>query len=292
MITRLTEKIWVIEGAKPFNTHSLYIRDGGGILIDAGSDGSEIEHLGKEEGSSTVVLSHCHIDHIFFLHTLPDVEVWASVEDAPALESLDVLVGRSATGGTEWEAPSRERYIDIWNFQPRKATRTISDGEELHFGETRAIAVITPGHTLGHMCLHFPDEGILFLGDYNLSAFGPSYSDKASSIDEFRRSSRRLAAIGAKTNVAAHGKAIHRGSIAAKVEAYLSVIDRREEALRKYLVVPRTRAEIISRRLIYGPRLQGPFVDAGEWSMCSKHIQGMIDRGEAALRDGVYFLTR
>ena len=41
MIARLTEKIWIVEGGKngryPY-AHSLYIADGDGILVDAGSD--------------------------------------------------------------------------------------------------------------------------------------------------------------------------------------------------------------------------------------------------------------
>lgn len=292
MITRLTEKIWIVSGGKsPYSPHSLYIHDGGGFLIDAGSDGIEIEELGKEEGIPTVVLSHYHGDHTTFLSTLGDAELWASTVDAPALESLDVLMDQCGVAGTEWDVPSRERNLEMFHFRPRVATRTISDGEELIFGKTRAIAVVAPGHTAGHMCLRFPDDGILFLADYDLSPFGPTYGDKGSSIDDFRRSARLLAEIGEETSVVSHGKPIHQGSISGKMEAYLAVIDRREETLREFLRNPRTKKEIISQRLIYGPGTGGVLFDCGEWLIHSKHLEGMIERGEAAFRDEVYFLT-
>ena len=88
-----------------------------------------------------------------------------------------------------------------------------------------------------------------------------------------------------------HEGPVHRGPIAEKMRAYLAVIDRREEALRDYLREPRTRAEIIARRLIYGPGRDGPWFDYGEWALLSKHLDAMIARGEADLRDGAYVLT-
>ena len=57
MIHRLTDKIWIVEGGKngryPY-AHSLYVADGGGILVDAGSDPAEIERLRKENGIAAV----------------------------------------------------------------------------------------------------------------------------------------------------------------------------------------------------------------------------------------------
>jgi glyoxylase-like metal-dependent hydrolase (beta-lactamase superfamily II) len=294
MIHRLTEKIWVVVGGKngryPFS-HSLYVRDGGGFLIDAGSDRGEIERLRKEEGVSAVVMTHYHEDHFTFLSTLPGTGMWATAEDAPALGSIDTLLSRYGLLETEWEAFFRKLFLEKFLFRPTVATRTVSDGEELRFGKTRAVAVVAPGHTPGHLCLHFPDDGILFLGDYDLSAFGPWYGDAPGDIGSFRRSARRLAEIGAETSVVSHEEPVRRGPIAAIVEEYLSVIDRREDALRDYLREPRTRAEIIARRLIYGPGRDGPWFDYGEWALLSKHLEEMLARGEAALHDGAYVLT-
>jgi glyoxylase-like metal-dependent hydrolase (beta-lactamase superfamily II) len=294
MITRLTDKIWVVEGGKngryPY-AHSLYIADGGGILVDAGSDPAEIDRLRKEDGIAAVVMTHYHEDHFTYLSSLPDADAWSSGADAPALESLETLLAWYGMVGTEWNDFFRKLLTEKFHFEPRSIVRTVADGEELRFGGTRAVAVVAPGHTPGHLCLHFPDDGILFLGDYDLTAFGPWYGDLTGDMEAFRRSALRLAGIAADRFVASHEGPVHRGPIAEKMLAYLAVIDRREEALREYVREPRTRAEIIARRLIYGPGRDGPWFDYGEWALLSKHLEAMIARGEAALRDGAYVLA-
>jgi glyoxylase-like metal-dependent hydrolase (beta-lactamase superfamily II) len=294
MIHPLTEKIWVVEGGKngryPY-AHSLYVAGGGGFLVDAGSDPVEIERLRSGEGIGTVVMTHYHEDHITYLSRLPDAEVWSSSADAPALESLETLLAWYGMVGTEWDAFFRKLLTEKFHFQPRTIGRTIADGEELRFGKTRAVAVVAPGHTPGHLCLNFPDEGILFLADYDLTEFGPWYGDLTGDMEAFRRSALRLAGIAADRYVVSHEGPVHRGSIAEKVRAYLSVIDRREAALREYLREPRTRSEIIARRLIYGPGRDGPWFDYGEWALLSKHLEGMLARGEAEFRDSAYVLT-
>jgi len=294
MIHRLTDRIWIVEGGKngryPY-AHSLYIADGGGILVDAGSDPAEIERLRAESGIAAVVMTHYHEDHFTFLSRLPDTPVWSSAADAPALESLETLLAWYGMVGTEWGAFFRDLLTEKFHFMPRTIGRKVADGEELLFGKTRAVAVVAPGHTPGHLCLHFPDDGILFLGDYDLTEFGPWYGDLTGDMEEFRRSSLRLAGIAADRYVVSHEGPVHRGPIAEKTLAYLAVIDRREEALRDYLRKPRSRAEIIARRMIYGPGRDGPWFDYGEWALLSKHLDAMIARGEATLRDGAYVLT-
>lgn len=288
MIQRLTDRIWLLEGGKggryPY-AHSLYVKDGGGVLVDCGSDLQDILRLKKEEGLATVVMTHYHEDHFLFLNMLPDAEVWSSEADAPALESFETLLDRYGVTGSEWEHFFRTLLSGKFSFAARKVSRRIADGERLRFGRTEAVAVVAPGHTPGHLCLHFPSEGILLLGDYDLTAFGPWYGDKPGSIDAFRRSARMLAEIGAPVNVVSHEDPVHRGDIGPKVAAYLSCIDRREDALREFLRRPRGRQEIISRRIVYGAEHTGPWFDYGEWALLAKHLEGMLARGDAA-RDG------
>ncbi|HZW35932.1 MAG: MBL fold metallo-hydrolase [Deltaproteobacteria bacterium] len=295
MIQRITDRIWVVEGGKggryPY-AHSLYLRDGGGVLFDCGSDLEEILRLKKDGELRIVVMTHYHEDHYSFLHRLPDVEVWASEEDAAALESFDVLLDRYGAAGTEWEAFFRKLLSEKFSYRPRRIARRIVDGERLRFGGTEAIAVIAPGHTPGHLCPLFPSEGVLFLADYDLSGFGPWYGDRPGSIDAFRRSAIRLAEIGAGVHVVSHMTPVHRGAIAPKMAAYLSVIDRREETLRAFLREPRSKREIIDRRIVYGGGHPGPWFDYGEWSLLSKHLEGMLARGEAGREGERYFLQR
>jgi glyoxylase-like metal-dependent hydrolase (beta-lactamase superfamily II) len=292
LLRRLSPKISLIEGGKggryPYS-HSLYIHDGGGVLVDCGSDPEEISRLEKEEGIRIVVMTHYHEDHFSFLHAMPEAEIWASAEDAPALESFDVLLDRYGVTGSDWEPFFRSLLSDKFSYRPRRVSRKIADGERLRFGGTEAVAIVAPGHTPGHLCLYFPSEGILFMADYDLTDFGPWYGDNPGSIDDFRRSARKLAAVGARMNAVSHETAVHQGDIGMKVAAYLSHIDRREETLRDFLGAPRTMREIIARRIVYGEGRPGPWFDYGEWALMGKHLEVLLSTGEA-VRDGESYL--
>ena len=260
------------------------------MLVDAGSDPEEIDRLRASEGIATVLMTHYHEDHFTSLSRLPDAEVWASEADAPAFGSLETLLAYEAAAETEWEAQYRKLLTEKFHFSPRNIARRIIDEEELFLGKTRATAIVAPGHSQGHLCLHFPDEGILFLADYDLTAPGPWYGDTRCSIKELKRSVLRLAAIGARICVTSHEGPTHFGPIVEKAETYLAQISRREQALREFLSKPRTRAEIISKRLVCGPGNDWWWLDYAEWSIISKHLDEMILRGEASFEDGQYRL--
>jgi glyoxylase-like metal-dependent hydrolase (beta-lactamase superfamily II) len=293
VLERITDKIWLIEGLKggrfPYS-HSLYINDGGGVLIDCGSDPEEISRLQREQGLAAIIMTHYHEDHFYFLHRFLEVEVWTTALDSPPLESLETLLEQSGAVGTRFEADYRRRLIEEYHYVACTIARRIQDGETLRFGDTPARAIIAPGHTPGHLCLHFPEEDVLFLGDYDLTPFGPWYGDRVADIDDFTRSGRMLAGLGAEINVASHEKPIHRGSIRKKMEAYLSVIDRREEQLLEYLREPRSMEEIIAHRIVYGKDAAGEWFDGGEYALMARHLERMIAKGRAAIEGDRYVL--
>jgi glyoxylase-like metal-dependent hydrolase (beta-lactamase superfamily II) len=291
MLQRLTEKIWLIEGLKggrfPYS-HSLYIDDGGGVLIDCGSDPEEISRLQREKNLAVILLTHYHEDHFYFRHLFPEVEVWTTAADTPPLESLETLLEQSGAVGTRFEADYRRRLVEEYNYVACTVARRIDDGESLRFGDTSARAIIAPGHTPGHLCLHFPEEDVLFLGDYDLTPFGPWYGDKTADIDDFKRSGRMLAGLGAEYNVVSHEEPVHRGSIHEKMERYLSVIDRREEKLVAYLSEPHDMEEIISHRIVYGKDAVSEWFDGGEAALMAKHLERMIAQGRATVEGDRY----
>lgn len=43
--------------------------------------------------------------------------------------------------------------------------RPVRDGDTVRLGSHEARVLYTPGHTLGHVCYHFADDGIAFVGD-------------------------------------------------------------------------------------------------------------------------------
>jgi glyoxylase-like metal-dependent hydrolase (beta-lactamase superfamily II) len=294
VLQRLTEKIWLIEGLKGGrfpHSHSLYINDGGGVLIDCGSDPEEISRLQRDKGLAVILMSHYHEDHFYFLYRYPQVEVWTTAPEIPPLESLEVLVGGSGVAGTRYEADYRRRLAGEYNYVPRKVARCIVDSETLRFGDTEVQAVISPGHTPGHLCLHFPREGILFLGDYDLTPFGPWYGDRTADIDDLKRSGKMLSSLGAEITVVSHEEPVHRGSIQEKMKRYLSVIDQREEKLVDFLSEPHNLEEIIAHRIVYGKEATSEWFDGGEALLMVKHLEKLI-REERVLQEGDRYIRR
>lgn len=43
--------------------------------------------------------------------------------------------------------------------------RIVADGDAVHLGHTRFEVLAMPGHTLGHIVFHAPDEALAFVGD-------------------------------------------------------------------------------------------------------------------------------
>jgi len=127
-------------------------------------------------------------------------------------------------------------------------------------------------------------EGILFLGDIDLSSFGPFYGDAWSNLEDFESSPKRVADIGARTWATFH----HVGIIEdpslfrEKLDRFASRIPQRDEAILSYLERPRTVAEMISHRFLYPEHVKEPFVDAIEKRTVAQHLARLESSGRVA----------
>ena len=75
---------------------------------------------------------------------------------------------------------------------PGRAGHT-TDGARLRARRRDACSAIhLPGHTRGHCALLAEPDGVLFLGDIDLSGFGPYYGDAWSCLEDFERSLARV----------------------------------------------------------------------------------------------------
>ena len=136
----------------------------------------------------------------------------------------------------EWD----DLFLNRFHFEERTPSVEFGDGDLLIFGDTKLRVIHTPGHTAGHCSFHFPDQGILFMGDLDLSRFGPWYGDRVSDIDQTIQSMRRLLEIPADIYITSHETGIIRGDITELVETYLNVITQREKKILEFLERPRT----------------------------------------------------
>src|SRR5882724_1559876 len=143
-------------------------------------------HIGEAfDASDLVILGHVHEDHMAALHRLPNAPVHVHEADLAAAQSWDGL--RAAYGSDEsYVAEMFSRFQRDFFYAPRPDAIGYSDGAVWELGQSRVRAFHAPGHTAGHCVLLVEPEGVAFIGDIDLSGFGPYYGDASSSLSDFR----------------------------------------------------------------------------------------------------------
>lgn len=276
-------------GRYPFN-HSVYIEgDDARVIIDPASDLQKLKRLRKSDGVDLVWLSHWHEDHIHYLHLFDDCPKWISARDFPPLSDIEIFLDwyglEEASQRNYWKKEMRETF----NFQSLKQARFIEDDEKIDLGNIKVQVIATPGHTPGHLSFFFPEEKVLFLGDYDLTSFGPWYGDVASSIEDTIKSIHRLKAIPARRWITCHDTGLFEENPGALWQRYENVIYERETMILDFLKQPRTLAEIAATWLIYGkPRKPIDFFEFNERVLVKKHLDYLIRQGKIILEDNTY----
>jgi glyoxylase-like metal-dependent hydrolase (beta-lactamase superfamily II) len=278
-------------GRYPF-CHSLYV-PGAGLLIDPGADRARLEHLRRTEAVRRVWLSHWHEDHWGQLDLFDDLPLAMSRIDAPPLADLAVFLEWYGVGESLYEV-WRPLMEEQFHFRPRIPAAYLSDGQVIDLGGLTVEVIHSPGHTPGHLCFFFREIETLFLGDLDLTRFGPWYGDRDSDIEAIIRSVDRLRRIPARRWICSHEKAVYHDLDEALWDAYLAVIERREQAVCAYLEAgPRTLDEIADRWIVYGkPREPKDFYACGERNHMEKHLERLMKAGTVGCENGRYFLRQ
>ncbi len=271
-------------GKYPF-CHSLYI-DGAGILIDPASDRDRLKCLKEERGVGQVWLSHWHEDHFMHLDLFEDRPLLISRADATQLADVELFLDGY---GIETEAHRRvwrEIVTTQFHFRPRRPDGFLKGGQQIRLEDLTVDIIPTPGHTPGHLCFYFQEPGVLFLGDYDLTPFGPWYGDRDSSIQETIASIERLKQIPATTWLTSHETGIFEEDPGNLWDQYLAVIDRRQSRLLDYLLEPRTMADIVDAWIVYQrPREPRAFYALAEAMIMQKHLDLLVANSRV-VKDG------
>jgi glyoxylase-like metal-dependent hydrolase (beta-lactamase superfamily II) len=274
-------------GKYPF-CHSLYI-DGAGVLIDPASDRERLVRLREEPGVKAVWLSHWHEDHLMHLDLFDDIPLWISQEDAPPLSDLERFL--------DWYGMQEAQERDAWkailtqqfHFRGRTPESLLRDGERIQLATVTVQVIRTPGHTPGHLSLFFEEPQVLFLGDYDLTKFGPWYGDVYSSIEEVRASVARLRKIPARVWLTSHESGVFEEDPSGLWDQYLHVIQEREEKLLEFLKKARSMQEIVEAWIVYGrPREPASFFVMGERAIMGKHLDDLLKRSRVVCKGDKY----
>ncbi|MGD9300101.1 MAG: MBL fold metallo-hydrolase [Desulfobacterales bacterium] len=274
-------------GKYPF-CHSLYLEEKG-ILIDPASDRNRLKRLHRENAIREVWLSHWHEDHFMHLDLFEDIPFLISRQDAPQLADVELFLDGYGIDSKEHRQVWREIVTTQFHFQPRKPAAFLQGGQQIRLKELTIDIIHTPGHTPGHMCFFFQEPGVLFMGDYDLTPFGPWYGDKSSSIPETISSIKRLQEIPADIWLTCHETGIFEEDPGKLWDQYLAVIDYRESRLLDYLNKPRTMADIVDAWIVYQrPREPKEFYALAEEMIMQKHLDLLISSSQVAKEGDAY----
>jgi glyoxylase-like metal-dependent hydrolase (beta-lactamase superfamily II) len=192
-------------------------------LIDAGMRGSgrrilrAVKEIGRSpEDIAQVIVTHYHYDHIGGLAELrreTSARTAAHRAEAPFI-----------SGDMRLPFPIRRRVLaavleplaTAFGFKPRPVPVDIilDDGDELPaLGGMRVVHC--PGHTPGHIVLHFPRRGLLIVGDA-LQAPGGRLTPPAAAVTEdmaaARRSIARMAELDVEVICFSHFRPLREGA--------------------------------------------------------------------------------
>ena len=136
------------------------------LVIDAPHDAAPIVDAIGGRSVTAIVLTHGHNDHL---------------TAAVAL--------REATGAPIWFNPADRMLWDV--VHPQAAPdHDLTEGTAFDVAGTTLVAVATPGHSPGSVCLYAADLGTVFTGDTLFcggpGATGRSYSDHPTILESIR----------------------------------------------------------------------------------------------------------
>jgi glyoxylase-like metal-dependent hydrolase (beta-lactamase superfamily II) len=229
-----------------------------------------------------VVNSHCHEDHVAGNHLFPDVPWHVHEADLPGLQSfagfLAIFGYDDADVAAGWAQALRERF----HYQERADAVPFRDGDVFELGGGVRVRVIhTPGHTRGHCALLVEPDSVLYLGDIDLSSFGPYYGDAWSDLEDFERSLRRVREIEARHYATFHHVGVvDRATFLERLGRFEAVIADRERRLLAYLAeAPRSLDEVAAHRFVYRPGDPVPFAAPVERRSMGQHIARLVRQG-------------
>lgn len=242
-----------------------------------------------------VVLGHVHEDHMAGLHRVPRARVHVHEADLAAAQSWEGL--RRHYGYPDAVLAKTKAKIEAeMHYRPRPDAIGYPDGAVWELGGgVRVRAHHMPGHTAGHCVLVIENEGIAFLGDIDLTGFGPYYGDACGSLADFRRSLARVAEIEARTWITSHHRGVvtERASFLAHLARFAAKIDERSERLLEYLGGQAlTLDDLVRRRLLFPPHYDQPYVESAERRTIALHLEELVAAGRVRAVDTQRFIAQ
>jgi len=272
-----------------FGKHSGKYPDGNQVIVQ-GSEARAVfdsplvsQRIGADfDLADLVIQGHIHEDHAAGLARLHRVPVYVHEADLPALRSWPECEVAFGYDDVTWQA-QKQYMLEKFNFVLRPDALGFADGASWDLGGGVTIrAIHLPGHTAGHCGLLVEPVSLLFLGDIELSGFGPYYGDRTSSLADTRKTLKRLPSIPAAVWVTSHHRGIYtdRQQMLADLRAFEHKIEVREHKILDYLREGRcTLEELVAGGVLWPKGFDAFWVKATERNTIAMHLEELVGRG-------------
>jgi len=288
---RLGEHVTVITGAAggkyPDGNSTLVRGTEEAILIDPSLT---VHARGGVPGVDRVLVSHAHEDHIAGLGATGARHVHAHTDDVTGIRSLDGLLEVYGLPPADAERFG-EKLVADFNIGDVPHASAFADGDVFDVGGASVRVMHLPGHTRGHSAFVVEPDGVAFVGDVDLSSFGPYYGDHWSDLDDFVASIARVRDLDAAHYVTFHHKGIvsGRAEFIRQLDAFASVIGQRDDRLLTMLARPRSFADLVDEGIIYRPGTRPDnFGDSVERRSIEMHLTRLVGDGAVVVEDDLY----
>ena len=274
-------------GKYPDGNSTLVRGTDGAILIDPSLT---VHARGGVPGVDRVLVSHAHEDHIAGLGATGARHVHAHVDDVTGIRSLDGLLEVYGLPPADAERFG-EKLVADFNVGDVPHASAFADGDVFDVGGATVRVMHLPGHTRGHSAFVVEPDGVAFVGDVDLSSFGPYYGDHWSDLDDFVASIARVRDLDAAHYVTFHHKGIvsGRAEFVRQLDAFASVIGQRDDRLLAMLARPRSFADLVDEGIIYRPGTRPDnFGDSVERRSIEMHLTRLVGDGAVVVEDDLY----
>ncbi|NLV21920.1 MAG: MBL fold metallo-hydrolase [Syntrophomonadaceae bacterium] len=292
-------------GRFPF-CNTILIDDSIPAVIDPGAGLQQLQAVNQQKDIEIVINSHVHFDHICYNYVFDHSKIMVNEREAIYFQDRRKFIADSGVYealGEEWANLWLQRiqepdgpqtsytpaYRHEWHLSLARLDETYCWGDVIDFGHSKMEIIPAPGHSPGFSVMYFPQEGIVYCSDIDLTKFGPWCQNSAQYIE----SARRVARLDADTFITGHESGIvSKDEFISRLDQYLDVIFIRDKMLLANLGSAVTFEELVRKGTFYGPKIfKDEFVYCWEWSMTKEHLQRLISQGLAAVENGKYICS-
>jgi len=290
----------------PFSS-TLFIDDDVKVVIDTGAGSKAMLDLKERQRIDMVINTHYHFDHIAYNYLFDESKILINDREAECYRDrrkIGKLLGMVEVYGEKWvdgwlerisnpdskQSPYVPQNNHKWWLSSARVDEVYSWGDILDFGRTKAHVIGAPGHSEGFCCMYFPDLGVAYVADFDLTAFGPWYGGTDGDIDLFIESCRNIAELDAKYFITGHEIGIlGKDDFKIGVDNFLHRIEKRDSLILSRLSEPSTLEALADMGLIYGKKFhEDAWVAMWNYLMTKKNLLRLVKNGKVKLVDNRY----